>query len=111
MALPFAKQSTLSDADVDFVRRVIADRRVAEAKLGLVFQTMFRKHTERLAPLISVVLDRISTPVPQSVGHYQSMLGWSLANFSADTAAFAGGREPWIHQRAKLGFHSPAFPG
>lgn len=79
-----AKQPMLADADVDFVRRVIADRRVAEPKLGIVLQTMFRKHTERLVPLIPVVLDRISTPVPQSVGHYQSMLGWSLANFSAD---------------------------
>jgi hypothetical protein len=80
-----AKQPTLSDADVDFVRRVIADKRVTEAKLGIVFQNIFRKHTARLEPLIPFVLDRISTPVPQSVGHYQSMLGWSLTNFSADS--------------------------
>ena len=31
--------------------------------------------------------------------------------FSACTVAFAGGRERWIHPRAKLGFHSSAFPG
>jgi hypothetical protein len=80
-----AKQPVLSDADVDFVRRVIADHRVTESKLGIVFQDMFRKHTARLEPLIPVVLDRISTPVPERVGHYQSMLGWSLANFSADS--------------------------
>ena len=79
------KQPTLSDADVDFVRRVIADHRVTEAKPGTVLQTMFRKYTERLEPLIPVVLDRISTPVPERVGHYQSMLGWSLTNFSADS--------------------------
>ena len=79
------KQPTLSDADVDFVRRVIADHRVTEAKLGMVLQTMFRKYTERLEPLIPVMLDRISTPVPERVGHYQSMLGWSLTNFSADS--------------------------
>jgi GYF domain 2 len=30
---------------------------------------------------------------------------------SACTVAFAGGRERWILRRAKLGFHSPAFPG
>lgn len=80
-----AKQPTLSDADVDFVRRVIADNRVTEAKLGIVLQNMFRKYTIRLERLIPVVLDRISTPVPENVGHYQSMLGWSLTNFSADS--------------------------
>jgi hypothetical protein len=31
--------------------------------------------------------------------------------FSACTVAFAGGRERWIHSRAKLGFHGPSFPG
>ena len=31
--------------------------------------------------------------------------------FSACTVAFAGGRERWIHSRAKLGFHGPRFPG
>ena len=30
------------------------------------------------------MLERISTPVPESVGHYQSMLGWSLANYPAE---------------------------
>jgi hypothetical protein len=80
-----AKQPTLSDADVDFVRRVIADNRVTEAKLGIVLQNMFRKYTIRLERLIPVVLDRISSPVPENVGHYQSMLGWSLTNFSADS--------------------------
>jgi hypothetical protein len=30
---------------------------------------------------------------------------------SACTVAFAGGRERWILRSAKLGFHSPAFPG
>ncbi len=80
-----AKQPTLSDLDFDFVRRVITDNRVTEAKLGVVFQNMFRKYTARLEPLIPVVLDRISTPVPERVGHYHSMLGWSLTNFSADS--------------------------
>ena len=80
-----AKQSTLSDTDVDFVRRVIADKRVTEGKLGIVFQSMFGKFTARLEPLIPAVLDRISTPVPEQVGHYQSMLGWLLTNFSADS--------------------------
>jgi hypothetical protein len=80
-----AKQPALSDADVDFVRRVIADDRVTEAKLGVVLRTMFRKFTAPLEPLIPVVLDRISGPVPQSVEHYQSSLGWSLTNYSADS--------------------------
>jgi hypothetical protein len=57
-----AKQPTLSDADVDFLRRVIADNRVTEAKLGIVLQNMFRKYTIRLERLIPVVLDRISSP-------------------------------------------------
>jgi hypothetical protein len=83
--IAIAKQPTLSDADVDFMRRVVADRRVTEGKLGVVFQDMFRKYTARLEPLIPVVLDRISTSVPERVGHYQSMLGWSLTNFSADS--------------------------
>jgi len=79
------KQSTLSDADVDFVRRVIADHRVKEPKLGVLFQNMFRKHSRALEPLIPVVLDRISTAVPQQVGHYHSLLGWSLASYPADS--------------------------
>jgi hypothetical protein len=80
-----ATKPALSDADVDFMRRVIADKRVNEARLGIALQNMFRRHTARLEPLIPVVLDRISTPVAQSVGHYQSMLGWSLTNYSADS--------------------------
>jgi hypothetical protein len=79
-----AKQSALSDADVDFVCRLIADHRVADAQIGVVLQSMFRKYAARLEPLIPTVLDRISTPVPERVGHYQSLLGWSLMNFSAD---------------------------
>jgi hypothetical protein len=35
----------------------------------------------------------------------------SSSCLSACTIAFAGGRERWIHRRAKLGFHGPAFPG
>lgn len=80
-----AKQPSLSDADVAFVRRVIADNRVTEARFGIVLGNMFRKHTARLEPLIPVVLDRISKPVPQQVGHYQSLLGWSLTNYAADS--------------------------
>jgi len=80
-----ARQPTLSDADIDFVRRVIADHRIEEGKLGVALQNMFRKYTARLEPLIPVVLDRISAPVPQQIGHYKSMLGWSLTNFSADS--------------------------
>jgi hypothetical protein len=79
------KQPTLSDADLDFVRRVIADHRVTDGKLGISFENMFRKHTARLEPLIPVVLDRIRARVPESVGHYHSMLGWSLINYSADS--------------------------
>ncbi len=79
-----AKQRALSDADVDFLRRVIADKRVTESKVGISIQDMFRKSTARLEPLIPVVLDRLGTPVPEARGHYQSMLGWSLTNFSAE---------------------------
>lgn len=80
-----AKQRALSDADVDFLRRVIADKRVTEGKVGLSIQDMFRKSTARLEPLIPVVLERLSTPVRERGSHYESMLGWSLTNFSADS--------------------------
>ena len=80
-----AKQRALSDADVDFLRRVIADKRVTEGKVGLSIQDMFRKSTARLEPLIPVVLERLSTPVRERGSHYKSMLGWSLTNFSADS--------------------------
>ena len=79
------KQPALSDADVDFLRRVIADKRITEGQVGIPIQDMFRKFTARLEPLIPVVLDRIDNPVAERVGHYQSMLGWSLTNYSADT--------------------------
>ena len=79
-----AKQRALSDADVDFLRRVIADKRVTEGKVGLSIQDMFRKYTARLEPLIPVVVDRLGIPVSEGVGHYHSLLGWSLTNFSAE---------------------------
>jgi len=78
-----ARQPTLADADVDLVRQVIADKRVTEARLGVVLQNMLRRDATHLESLIPVVLDRMSTPVPERVGHYQSSLGWSLTSFSA----------------------------
>jgi hypothetical protein len=80
-----AKQRALSDADVDFLRRVIADKRVTEGKVGISIQDMFRKSTARLEPLIPVILDRLGTPGSERVGHYNSMLGWSLTSFSAES--------------------------
>ena len=80
-----AKQRALSDADVDFLRRVIADKRVTESKVSISIQDMFRKSTARLEPLIPVLLDRLSMPVSERVGHYNSMLGWSLTNFSTES--------------------------
>jgi hypothetical protein len=79
------RQPSLSDANVEFIRRVIADKRITEGQVGIPVQDMFRKFTPRLEPLIPVVIDRISTAVPQQTGHYQSMLGWSLTNYSADS--------------------------
>ncbi|HVZ53383.1 MAG TPA: hypothetical protein VG986_15570, partial [Pseudolabrys sp.] len=80
-----ARQPTPSDADVDFLRRVIGDDRIGEAKLGIALQNMFRKFTVRLAPLIPVMVERLKAPVPERIGHYKSMLGWSLASFPADS--------------------------
>ena len=78
-------QPSLSDANVDFIRRVIADKRITEGQVGIPLQDMFRKFTARLEPLIPVVVDRLTIIVPQRDGHYQSMLGWSLVNYSADS--------------------------
>jgi hypothetical protein len=80
---PMPRQLTLSDSDVDFVRRVIADRRVNEVHIGIELRKMFRQYTDRLEPLIPVVLDRISIPVSQEVGNYHRWLGGSLENYSA----------------------------
>jgi hypothetical protein len=79
-----AKQPALSDADVDFIRRVLSDKRNTEAKLGIPMQQMFHRFSARLQPLIPIVLDRIDTPVREQAGHYKSALGWSLMNYPND---------------------------
>jgi hypothetical protein len=77
-------QPSLSDGDIDFVRRVIADPRVTEGRLGGAFLGMFRKHRARLEPLLPVVIERLEIPVPERIGHYQNSLGWAAAEYPTE---------------------------
>jgi hypothetical protein len=72
------KNSSLSDTDLARIKRVIADRRVTSGQIGLALTPLFRKHPDRMASLIPVVIDRLTVPVPERVGHYQSLLSGSL---------------------------------
>ena len=100
-----AKRRELSEADVDFLRRVIADKRVTEGKVGISIQDMFRKSTARLEALIPVVLDRLSIPVSEGVGHYHSLLGWALTNFSAESL------QPYRDKMVAVAEAQPDWPG
>jgi hypothetical protein len=75
-----AKKEKPSDADADFIRRVVADDRVSEAVIGISVQNMARRNPDWLESLVPVILDRMAVPVDQQVGHYKSSLGWSLQN-------------------------------
>jgi hypothetical protein len=82
---PMAGRPALSDLDVDFMRRLIADNRVAEEKIGTVIKNMSRKFSVGLEPLIPVLIDRFSTPMPQRYVNYQAKLGGALMAFSAES--------------------------
>lgn len=83
--LTMSKQPSLSANDVDFVRRVISDTRITEARLGSTLQIIFRKHHAQLEPLLSAIIDRLKLPVAEHVGHYLNGLGWIVASYSVDT--------------------------
>jgi hypothetical protein len=78
-----ARQS-LSDDDVDLVRRVIADTRITEDRLGPAVLMMIRKHQARLESLVPVIVERLKLPVPESAGQYQNSLGWAAASYAAE---------------------------
>jgi hypothetical protein len=78
------RQPSLSGDDVEFVRRVVADPRINEARLGGLLLDLFRRHPARLEPLAPVIIERLKIPVPEQVGHYNNSLGWALASFPAE---------------------------
>jgi hypothetical protein len=72
----------------------------------------------RASPQIKVVhLNSLGGRIGEAESLNKVIRGRSLITytsyrcFSACTIAFAGGRARWVHSRAKLGFHGPAFPG
>jgi hypothetical protein len=77
------KDGTPSDTDLARIKNVIADRRVTSSQIGADLATLFRKHPDRMASLIPIVIDRLTVPVPERVGHYQSHLGGSLNVYAA----------------------------
>jgi hypothetical protein len=79
------RQSSLSDADVDLVRRLITDDRVGDFELGQRVQDLFRRHAARLGALMPVIIDRIGLQPPRGQASWPSGLGWTLTNFSADS--------------------------
>jgi hypothetical protein len=101
---PLLASATLSDADVERLRRIVQDQRVTSGQIGVTLQSLFRKHADRLAPLIPVAIERLTVPVPESIGHYQSLLGWALSNYPA--AAL----EPYREKIAAILEQQPDWP-
>lgn len=81
---PLMRKPALSDSDVGFIRRVIADERIDSGQIGITLLEGFRKHPTEVTPLIPIVVTRLKVPVPQQIGHYQSLLGWALADLPAE---------------------------
>jgi hypothetical protein len=79
-----AKKPVPSDADIDFIRRIISDDRVTNSLVAISIQNMSRRNSAWLEPLIPIILDRVMVPVDQRTGHYKGALGWSLQNVPAD---------------------------
>jgi hypothetical protein len=76
-------QSTFSDPDLEFIGKVIADKRVTETKASLAIAQMVRRRPDQFKRLLPVLLDRMAVPAPNSA-HFRSLLGWSLMNYSAE---------------------------
>jgi hypothetical protein len=81
---PLMRKPALNDADIDFIRRVIADERIDSGQIGVTLLDGFRKHAAELAPLVPVAITRMKVPVPERVGHYQGLLGWAIAEYPAE---------------------------
>ena len=78
-----AAQQMVSDEDVEFVRRVVGDRRVTDGKVTLAIERLFRGFPARFEPLIPTVLDRMAAR--NSNTNYNSHLGWAMSGFSVDS--------------------------
>jgi hypothetical protein len=81
---PLRKQAELSDAEVDFISRVIRDERVNQGKLGQTLQEVFGNHQTRLIALVPLLVQRLKFKVNQSIGHYQAGLGYTLMRLPAE---------------------------
>ncbi len=79
-----AQKSELADSDVAFIRRVIADARIDNPRIGISVEKLFRKFPSQMQPAVAQVIERLSVPVPQERGHYNSLLGWALMVYPAD---------------------------
>jgi hypothetical protein len=80
--LEIAKQPRLEAADVDLVRRLIADPRVENLARGTI--TLFGRHPNTAESLIPEILNRIAIPVPEARGHYHSALSYALLSVPTD---------------------------
>ncbi len=79
-----ARKPLPTDADIDFIRRVVSDDRVTNAMIGITIQNMSQRNPAWIEPLIPLILDRLMVPIDQGVGHYKSALGWALQSVPAD---------------------------
>jgi hypothetical protein len=81
-----ARQPMPSDADIEFVGRVIADKRVTSGKVGTTIQQMLRRPPARFERLIPVALERMASPISGKIDQpFRAALGWSVMDFSADS--------------------------
>jgi hypothetical protein len=70
------RQETLSPADISFLQRLVADRRVSDHfQVYLVLQRWPAVGSGMIEP----ILDRLERVVPESTGHNHSHLAWILA--------------------------------
>jgi hypothetical protein len=82
---PLRTKSSLSDADIDFLRRIIADLRVQDGSLGVHISDLFRRFPERMVVLLPTVFERLAVPAREQNGHYHSQFGWALIHYPGET--------------------------
>jgi hypothetical protein len=97
-------KTTLDPADVDLIRRVIADSRIDSPQIGISLSDVFRRHQEELRGLIPIVLEPMKLPIPEQMGHYQSALGWAVARYPSEEL------EPYRDQIAAVLEAQPDWP-
>jgi hypothetical protein len=79
------QQPSLSDGDVDFIRRVLADVRVSDRDVGTTFLKLCRKFRQPLERLIPVALEKLKVQPQMREREYHGQIGWAISEYPAES--------------------------